>query len=140
MVGIAVPINILVWEWGAFLILPVLGAVTSAALWYAYDQAYTVSIGTDATKAASASALMGSIENESAIMIAKDVAIAFELVTQYANWIHAQEQALTAEEKLAREKKYEEGEKKQYVQSSESDSIHYFGNATSLIAPYILDL
>jgi len=117
MVGIAVPINMLVWEWGAFLILPVLGAVTSAALWYAYDQAYTVKIGTDATKAAAASVLMGNIENEGALMIAKDVAIAFELVTQYANWIHAQEEALTEEEKLARKKKMEEGEKKQHVQS-----------------------
>jgi len=81
MVGIAVPINILVWEWGAFIILPILGAWTSAALWWAYDQAYTVKIGTDATKAAAASALMGTIENEAAIMTAKDVAIAFELVS-----------------------------------------------------------
>jgi len=129
MVGIAVPINMLVWEWGAFLILPVLGAVTSAALWYAYDQAYTVKIGTDATKAAAASVLMGNIENEGAMMIAKDVAIAYELVTQYANWIHAQEEALTEEEKLARKKKVEEGEKKQHVQSSEGNEIHYFDNA-----------
>ena len=81
MVGIAVPINMLVWEWGAFLILPVLGAVTSSLLWFAYDQAYTIKIGTDATKAAAATVLMGTIENEGAIMTATDVAIAFELVT-----------------------------------------------------------
>jgi len=81
MVGIAVPINMLVWEWGAFLILPILGAITSSLLWFAYDQAYTVKIGTDATKAAAATVLMGTIENEGAIMTATDVAIAFELVT-----------------------------------------------------------
>jgi len=136
MAGIAVPLNMLVWEWGAFMILPVLGAITSAALWYAYDQAYTVKIGTDATKAAAASVLMGSIENEGAIMIAKDVAIAFELVTQYANWIHAQESALTAEEKLAREKKAEESEEKQQVKNSEG-GVHYFDNA---IASYVFDV
>jgi len=81
MLGIAVPINMMVWEWGAFLILPILGAVTSSLLWFAYDQAYTVKIGTDATKAAAATALMGTIENEGAIMTATDVAIAYELVS-----------------------------------------------------------
>jgi hypothetical protein len=81
MAGIAVPINILVWQWGVFLILPVIGAVTSALLWFAYDQAYSVKIGTDTTKATAASALMGRIENEAALMTAKEVAIAFELVS-----------------------------------------------------------
>jgi hypothetical protein len=79
---------------------------------------------------------MGSIENEGAIMIAKDVAIAFELVTQYANWIHAQESALTAEEKLAREKKAQEGEEKQQVKNSEG-AVHYFDKA---IAGYVFDI